>query len=123
QTQVAEDVLADQDGILEILPESRTQVYNMKKILEIVFDKDSIMELKPRFGKSLVTALARLDGRVVGVIANNPLTGGGALSAEACRKAIDFTVMCDSFNVPIIRFVDTPGFVVGTEAERKGAPG
>lgn len=123
RTVVAEDAVADQEAILDIIPESRTQVYNMKKILEIVFDTGSIMELKARFGKSLVTCLARLDGRVVGVIANNPLTGGGALSAEACRKAIDFTVLCDSFNIPLIRFVDTPGFVVGTEAERKGAPG
>src|SRR5690606_17529600 len=123
RTVVAEDAVSDQQAILDVIPESRTQVYNMKKILEIVFDKDSIMELKARFGKSLVTCLARLDGRVVGVIANNPLTGGGALSAEACRKAIDFTVLCDSFNIPLLRFVDTPGFVVGTEAERKGAPG
>jgi len=123
RTKAGEESNSDQEAILEIMPDSRTQVYNMKKILEIILDKDSIFELKPRFGKSLVTSLARLDGRVVGVIANNPLTGGGALSAEACRKAIDFTVLCDSFNIPILRFVDTPGFVVGTEAERKGAPG
>lgn len=118
-----EDCESDQNGILDILPESRTSVYNMKKILEIVFDKGSLFELKPRFGKALVTCLARLGGRVVGVIANNPLTGGGALSGQACRKATDFTVLCDSFNIPIIRFVDTPGFVVGTEAEKQGAPG
>ncbi|TCT03728.1 acyl-CoA carboxylase subunit beta [Paralcaligenes ureilyticus] len=121
--EVPEGSDADQERILDIIPESRTQVYNMKKILEIVFDNGSLLELKSRFGKSVVTSLARLDGHVVGIIANNPLTGGGALSAEACRKAIDFTVLCDSFNVPIIRFVDTPGFVVGAEAERKGAPG
>jgi len=123
RAQPGEDAVSDQNQILEIIPESRTQVYNMKKILEIVFDKGSLFEMKARFGKSLVTSLARLDGRVVGVIANNPMTGGGALSAEACRKAVDFTVMCDSFNIPIIRFVDTPGFVVGLEAERRGAPG
>jgi len=112
-----------QERVLDIMPEKRTQVYNMKKILEIVFDKGSIFELKPRFGKSAVVALARLDGKVVGIIANNPQVGGGALSAEACRKIIDFTVLCDSFNVPIVRFMDTPGFVVGTDAERRGAPG
>lgn len=120
---VAEDAVSDQEKILDILPDSRTQVYNMKSILDILFDKGSLFELKPRFGKPLITSLARLDGRAVGVIANNPLAGGGALSAEACRKAVDFTVLCDSFNIPIIRLVDTPGFVVGTEAERKGAPG
>src|SRR3546814_2332705 len=63
------------------------------------------------------------DLKVVGVIANNPQTGGGALSAEACRKIVDFTVMCDSFNIPLVRLMDTPGFVVGTDAERRGAPG
>lgn len=121
--QVTEGSGEDQERILEILPEKRTQVYNMKKILEIIFDRGSFLEIKARFGKPLVAGLARLDGKVVGVIANNPMSGGGALSAEACRKAIDFTVMCDSFNIPLIRFMDTPGFVVGLDAERRGAPG
>ncbi|MDF2997770.1 MAG: methylmalonyl-CoA carboxyltransferase [Xanthobacteraceae bacterium] len=112
-----------QERMLEVLPEKRTQVYSMKKIIEILFDRDSFFEIKPRFGKSAVVGLARLDGLPVGVVANNPNVGGGALSAEACRKIIDLTVMCDSFNLPIIRLVDTPGFVVGTEAERRGAPG
>lgn len=113
----------DQDRVLGVIPEKRTQVYNMKKVLEIIFDTGSLFELKPRFGKSAVVALARLDGQAVGIIANNPQVGGGALSAEACRKIIDFTVLCDSFNIPIVRFMDTPGFVVGTDAERRGAPG
>jgi acetyl-CoA carboxylase carboxyltransferase component len=113
----------NQERILQILPEARTQVYNMKKIIEIMVDRDSFFELKPRFGKPLVVGLARLGGRTIGVVANNPIVGGGALSAEACRKAIDFTVLCDSFNVPIVRLMDTPGFVVGTDAERRGAPG
>lgn len=112
-----------QERILDVLPEKRTQVYNMKKIIEILFDRDSFLEIKPRFGRPAVVGLARLDGQPVGVVANNPQVGGGALSAEACRKIIDLTVMCDSFNLPIIRLVDTPGFVVGTEAERRGAPG
>ncbi|MGB3536704.1 MAG: carboxyl transferase domain-containing protein [Mesorhizobium sp.] len=112
-----------QDKILEVLPEKRTQVYNMKKIVELIFDRGSIFELKPRFGRSAIVALARLDGKVTGVIANNPNVGGGALSAEACRKIVEFTVLCDSFNIPLVRLMDTPGFVVGTEAERRGAPG
>jgi len=120
---VAEGSGDDQDRILDILPEKRTQVYNMKKIIEVIVDKDSFFELKPRFGKPATVGLARLGGKVVGILANNPMVGGGALSADACRKAIDFTVLCDSFNIPIVRFMDTPGFVVGLEAERKGAPG
>ena len=113
----------DQERVLDILPEKRTQVYNMKKIIEAIFDKGSFFEFKARFGKPLVVGLARLDGKVIGILANNPNAGGGALSATACRKAIDFTVLCDSFNVPIVRLMDTPGFVVGTDAERNGAPG
>jgi acetyl-CoA carboxylase carboxyltransferase component len=95
----------------------------MRRIVNVMFDRGSVFELKPRFGRPAVVALARLEGRTVGVIANNPMVGGGALSAEACRKIIDFQVLCDSFNVPIVRLMDTPGFVVGTDAERKGAPG
>jgi acetyl-CoA carboxylase carboxyltransferase component len=113
----------DQETILDVLPEKRTQVYNMKKIIEVIVDKGSYFEIKPRFGKPATVGLARLDGKSVGIIANNPQVGGGALSAEACRKIIDFTVLCDSFNVPIVRLMDTPGFVVGTDAERRGAPG
>lgn len=119
----APDAAQDQDPILDILPEKRTQVYDMRKIIGIFADRDSVFELKPRFGRPAVVALARLGGKVIGIIANNPMVGGGALSAEACRKIIDFQVFCDSFNVPIVRFMDTPGFVVGTDAERKGAPG
>lgn len=112
-----------QERILDILPEKRTQVYNMKKIIEVIFDRDSFLEIKPRFGKPAIVGLARLAGKSVGVIANNPAVGGGALSADACRKCIDFTVLCDSFNIPLVRLMDTPGFVVGLEAERRGAPG
>ena len=113
----------DQDGILDIIPEKRTKVYDMRKIVRLFVDKDTFFELKPRFGKAALVGLARLGGKVVGIIGNNPIVGGGAISADACRKIIDFQVMCDSFNIPLVRFMDTPGFVVGTNAERKGAPG
>jgi methylmalonyl-CoA decarboxylase subunit alpha len=123
EAEIMEGSGEDQDRILDLLPEKRTQVYNMKKIIEVIFDKDTFFEIKPRFGKPAVVGLARLAGKVVGIIANNPQVGGGALSAEACRKIVDFTVMCDSFNIPLVRMMDTPGFVVGTDAERRGAPG
>lgn len=114
---------ADMDKVFGMLPESRTQVYDMKRVLKCVVDRDTLFELKPRFGRSAVTALARLGGRSVGVVANNPLHRGGALDADACRKIVDFLVLCDSFNVPLLIFVDTPGFQIGTEAEKAGAPG
>jgi len=109
--------------VLDLLPESRTRVYDMRKILRALFDRDSLFELKPRFGRVAVTALARLGGRTVGVIANNPLVKGGALDVAACEKITRFIVMCDSFNIPLILFVDNPGFLVGKEGERQKAPG
>lgn len=114
---------ADMPQVFSLLPESRTQVYDMRRIVRAIVDKDTLFELKPRFGKSAVTALARLGGKSVGIVANNPLHRGGALDADACRKITDFLVLCDSFNVPIVLLVDTPGFQIGTEAERAGAPG
>lgn len=114
---------AEMEKIFSIVPESRTQVYDMRRIIKSIADKDSMFELKPRFGKSAVTALTRLGGKSVGIIANNPLHRGGALDADACRKIVDFLVLCDSFNVPIVLLVDTPGFQIGTEAEKAGAPG
>jgi acetyl-CoA carboxylase carboxyltransferase component len=110
-------------GVLDVLPGSRTQVYDVRKIVRAVVDNDSFFELKARFGKVAVTGLARLDGKTVGIVANNPLFKGGALDTEACEKITSFLVLCDSFNIPIVMFVDTPGFVIGTEAERRRAPG
>ena len=114
---------ADADRIFSILPERRTQVYDMRRLVRAVVDKDTMFELKPRFGRSALTCLARLGGKSVGIVANNPLHRGGALDADACRKIVDFLVLCDSFNVPVVLLVDTPGFQVGTDAERAGAPG
>jgi acetyl-CoA carboxylase carboxyltransferase component len=114
---------AEMERVFDILPESRTQVYDMKRVIRCIVDKDTLFELKPRFGRSAVTALARLGGKSVGVIANNPLHRGGALDADGCRKIVDFLVLCDSFNVPLVILVDTPGFQIGTEAEKAGAPG
>jgi acetyl-CoA carboxylase carboxyltransferase component len=114
---------ADMAKVFSVLPESRTQVYDMRRIVLAVVDQGSLFELKPRFGKSALTGLARLGGRSVGIVANNPLHRGGALDADACRKITDFLVLCDSFNVPVVLLVDTPGFQIGTEAEKSGAPG
>ena len=114
---------AGMDHILEQLPASRAKVYDVRGILRTIADEGSFFELKPRFGKAGVTGLARLGGRVVGMVANNPLSKGGAMDTDACEKITSFLVLCDSFNIPILTFVDTPGFVIGTEAERRRAPG
>lgn len=114
---------AGMSTILEQVPSSRSQVYDVRSVLKTIVDEASFFELKPRFGKTAVTALARLNGRVVGLVANNPLAKGGAMDTDGCEKITSFLVLCDSFNIPLLTFVDTPGFVIGTEAERRRAPG
>lgn len=111
------------EGILDEIPEKTGQVYDVRKIIARVVDKDSFFPLKARFAKTLVTGLARVDGRSVGIIANNPFFKGGAIDTDACDKAISFLVQCDSYNIPIIFMVDQPGFLIGVEAERRRIPG
>ncbi len=110
-------------NVLDIVPDSRTKVYDMRKVVECVLDRGSAFELKPRFGRSLVSCLGRIDGRTVGVIANNPQFKGGAIDVDACAKATSFLVLCDSFNIPIVFLVDQPGFLIGVEGEKRAAPG
>jgi len=109
--------------ILRLIPERRTQAYDVRKIIKALVDLDSWFELKPLFGRAAAMGLARLGGRTVGIVANNPLFKGGALDTEACEKITSFLVLCDSFNIPLVMLVDTPGFIIGTDAERKRAPG
>ena len=111
------------ENILELMPEDKAKVYDVRKIVETIVDLDSMMELKPRFGRSICTALARIDGRTVGVIANNPFFKGGAIDVDACNKVLGFLVLCDSFNIPLVFMVDQPGFLIGVDGERKAAPG
>ncbi|MBN8890259.1 MAG: hypothetical protein J0H91_08190 [Rhodospirillales bacterium] len=111
-------------GRLEaLLPKARQQVYDVRRVLEAICDLGSVFEMKARFGRAIVTALARLDGRTVGFIANNPLVKGGAIDPDACDKATSFLVLCDSFNIPIVLMVDQPGFLVGIQGEAKRAVG
>jgi len=115
------DALAE--DILDIIPETSGKTYDVRKVIERVVDKDSFFPLKARFAKTLVTGLARIDGRSVGIIANNPYFKGGAIDADACDKAISFLVQCDSYNIPLVFLVDQPGFLIGVEAEKRRIPG
>jgi acetyl-CoA carboxylase carboxyltransferase component len=109
--------------LLELLPGERSKVYDMRKLLPAIVDGGSLFFLKERFGKSAVTALARLDGETVGIVACNPYFKGGALDADAIDKITGFLVLCDSFNVPVIQFADTPGFLIGSEGEKRKVAG
>ncbi len=113
----------DQDKILDIVPTERQRVYDVRRVLRVIADNGSVFELKSRFGRAIVTALARIGGRTVGFLANNPLVKGGAIDPDACDKAVSFMILCDSFNIPIVSIVDQPGFFIGVEGERKRAPG
>lgn len=105
----------------QIVPESRTKPYNMRRIAELVLDRDSLFEIQPTFGKAVLCFLARLDGVPVGVVANNPLIYGGAPDVAAVRKQRHFVDLCDCFHLPLIFLVDTPGFLIGSRAESAGA--
>jgi acetyl-CoA carboxylase carboxyltransferase component len=109
--------------VIDILPETRRQTYDSRRVIKCVVDPESMFEMKPRFGRSMVTALTRIDGRSVGVIANNPMFKGGSIDVDACRKVTSFLVLCDSFNLPIVFLVDQPGFLIGIDGEKQWAPG
>ncbi|WP_172174854.1 acyl-CoA carboxylase subunit beta [Brevibacterium sp. CT2-23B] len=109
--------------INDIVPESRTQTYDVRKVIDCIADIDSVFPLKARYGKSLVTCLARINGQTVGIIANNPQFKGGALDAAACDKATSLLVLCDSYNIPVVMLTDQPGFLIGMEAERSKVAG
>ena len=111
------------EKITDIVPEERQKVYNMRHVVEVIADRESVFEMKPRYGRSIFTSLARLNGHTVGFLASNPLYKGGAADPDGCCKAASFIVFCDSFNIPIIMLVDVPGFLIGVDGERKAAPG
>ncbi|KAB2914300.1 MAG: propionyl-CoA carboxylase [Hyphomicrobiaceae bacterium] len=105
------------EELLSIVPKDRRHPYNMKKLIGHIADRGSFFEIQPTFGKALITGLARMNGKVVGIVANNPMIYGGAMDVRAARKQIHFVEMCDCFHIPLIFFVDVPGFMVGKDAE------
>lgn len=113
----------DPAKLSDLVPADRARVYNMARVIEAVVDGGSFFEMKRKFAPNLLTGLARIDGRSIGIIANNPMQKGGAVDYDACDKAISFIVLCDSFHIPIVMLVDQPGFLVGLQGERRGMPG
>ena len=109
--------------LLDMVPEDRAKVYDMRKVAAAICDPGSLFPLKDRFAKTAFTALARIGGRTVGVLGSNPMFKAGAMDPDSCDKACTFFVLCDSFNIPIVILSDTPGFLIGVEGERKKAPG
>jgi acetyl-CoA carboxylase carboxyltransferase component len=109
-----------EEELLSIVPREPRRTYKMRRILEAVLDRGSVFELGAAFGRPTITCLARLGGRAVGVLASDPEHYGGGVTADAAEKTARFVDMCDQFHLPVVNFVDVPGFVIGTEAERAG---
>ena len=122
-TKCDDPITRQEDELIRIVPRDKRKPYNMRRVLELIADKDTLFEIQPTYGRSCITTLARMGGYVVGFIANNPLFKGGALDADACNKVTSFMVLCDSYNIPLVYLVDVPGFLIGLEGELRGMPG
>ena len=105
------------DALRELVPEQRTRVYDVRAVINTLADLDSVLELRPDFGVGIITAFARIEGRPVGIVANNPAHLGGAIDSPSADKMARFVQLCDAFNIPLISLCDTPGFMVGPQAE------
>jgi propionyl-CoA carboxylase beta chain len=108
------------DELLDLIPDSPTRAYDMRRVVELVVDPGSLFELRPEFARNVITALARLDGHPVGVIANNPIVRAGTLDSPSSDKMAHFISLCDAFDVPLVYLVDVPGYMVGKDAELSG---
>jgi acetyl-CoA carboxylase carboxyltransferase component len=120
---VPADSGSEMASIADLVPESRTRAYDMRRVVQRMADGGETFELKARFGRAIITALTRIGGRVVGVVANQPMYKAGACDADGCDKVISFLCLCDSFNIPLLFLHDIPGYFIGRDAERQGVPG
>jgi acetyl-CoA carboxylase carboxyltransferase component len=107
-----------EEALLEIIPRDRRKIYDARQLVQLVLDRESFFELTPDFGRSQITGLARLAGRAVGVLANDSRFYAGAMTANGAQKVRRFVDLCDTFHLPIVSFVDEPGFMIGLDAER-----
>ncbi|MFN0145172.1 MAG: acyl-CoA carboxylase subunit beta [Dehalococcoidia bacterium] len=109
-----------EEELLTIIPRNRKRGYDMRKLVRLVIDDGELFEIHPNWAGSLITGLARMNGHVVGILANNPMVRAGAMTVEAADKQIHFMELCDQFGIPLVYFVDVPGLMVGPEAESTG---
>lgn len=109
-----------EESLLDLLPDSPRKPFDMLKLVRAVVDHGDLLEIKPRWARNIVTCLARIGGRSVGIVANQPLHLGGILDIDAADKAAHFIQICDAFHVPLVFLQDTPGFMVGSKVEHAG---
>lgn len=108
------------DGILDIVPSDSRKFYDMRKIIEKLADGNDFLELKPKFGQGLVTAFARIGGYSAGIVASQPACRGGVIDVDESDKSARFINLCDAYNIPLLYLQDVPGFMVGSEVEKRG---
>ncbi|ARK29145.1 Methylmalonyl-CoA carboxyltransferase 12S subunit [Halalkalibacter krulwichiae] len=104
----------------DIIPHNQNTPFNMHDLIDRLVDEDSFFEIKALFAKELVTGLARIDGKTVGIIANQPKAKGGVLFPDSADKAAKFITLCDAYHIPLLFLADIPGFMIGTKVERAG---
>jgi acetyl-CoA carboxylase carboxyltransferase component len=107
-----------EEELLSMVPRERRKGYKMRRLLELVLDEASFFEMTPGWGRTQITGLARMNGQPVGVMANDPHFYAGAMTADGAQKVRRFIDLCDTFHLPVISFVDEPGFMIGPDAER-----
>ena len=115
-----DDVERMEQDLISAVPRESRKSFNIREVIKMIVDLDSFFEMGKDFGKSQVVGLARLDGQPVGILANNNRVYAGAMTAEAGQKYRRFVELCDSFHIPVVNFIDQPGFMIGPEAEKKG---
>lgn len=108
------------ENLIDIVPKDTRKPFQMRKIIKAIVDRDSFFEMTKKYGPSLITGLARLNGHAVGIIANDCMYYAGAMTAEAAQKIRRFVDMCNTFNLPVISLVDEPGFMIGSASEKAG---
>ncbi len=118
QGTVTDWTCADQRLLRQVIPENRVRVYDIRQLIGTLADTGSVLELRAKFGASMVAALIRIEGRPMGVIANNPRVLGGAIDSDGSDKAARFLQVCEAFDIPVLSLSDTPGMMVGPEVEK-----
>ena len=116
----SEWVSHEQLTLRHIVPENRLRLYDMRKVIEVLADEHSVLEIREKFGIGIITALIRVEGRPVGVIANNPHHLSGAIDSDGADKGARFLKLCDAFDLPVLSLMDCPGLMVGPEVEATG---
>jgi len=116
----AREPAASCDDLESVVPREENRLFDMRAVLERVLDAGSFFEIKERFAGEILTGLARIEGRVVGVLANQPKVKGGVLFVDSADKAARFIWLCDAFGIPLLYLADVPGFMIGKQVERQG---